>query len=124
MGSNRIIGQFPPGPIPITINNLDSGKTYYYRFKADNGTLPNGQKPEASLLCPTIRGICVFIPGWMIMDLVLVGSGTEDSVQGAKKRSQILPWFRHLYFAPDGSSWTLTKAIFSFDESLHWIKLK
>ena len=30
------LGTFDQGEVPCEIKNLESGKTYYYRFKADN----------------------------------------------------------------------------------------
>ena len=64
-----------------------------------------------------IRELYGFILEWMIADLQADGTGTREMVRVNKNHGTTLS--QTLYFAPDGTSWTLTKSTFSFDEDLH-----
>ena len=116
-GSNRIIGQFPQGPIPITLDYLDSGQTYYYRLKAENGVFTEWSDSGSFTTLPYDQGTLRIHTG---LDENGLGAGWfwDKGLGTGEEKISDPTLVKTLYFAPDGSSWTLTKAIFSFDESL------
>ena len=111
------LGTLGQGDIPASLSTLDSGKTYYYRFKGGNPTESWSDVGTFTTL-PYDQGILRIHTG---MDDGGFGAGWFwDNGNGNGEQKIFEPILtQSLYFAPDGSSWTLTKAIFDFNESLN-----
>ncbi|MEL0005602.1 MAG: Ig domain-containing protein, partial [Opitutales bacterium] len=111
------LGSYFQGYFPVTLSNLDSGETYYYRFKAshsseswsDSGSFTTRPYDQGILRIHTGLDDSGFASGWY-----------WDQGNGEGEQKILEPTLTQtLYFAPDGTSWTLTKATFSFEEDLH-----
>ena len=113
---NTNLGLFNTGLISFTLENLHSGKEYFYKIKADNGETgwsETGEFTTASF----DQGILRFHTGddesgtgagvfWDRQD----GDGEQKIADAALSST--------FFLAPDGSSWTVTKSKFSFAHNL------
>ena len=112
-----VLGSYYQGYVPISLSELDSGQTYYYRLRADNssiawsdvGSFTTSAYDQGILRINTGTDESGFASGWY-----------WDRGNGDGEEKILSPTLSEtLYFAPDGTSWTLTKATFSFDHDLH-----
>ena len=110
------LGQHFQGIVPLSLNGLDSGDTYHYRIKANNGSTDWSGAGTFTTL-PYDQGTLRINTG---SDSNGLGAGWFwDKGLGEGEVNILEPTFSEtLYFAPDGSAWNLTKATFSFSESL------
>ena len=110
------LGQHFQGIIPLSLTGLDSGKTYYYRLKANNGNTGWSDAGNFATL-PYDQGILRINTG--VDDQGLGAGWFWDQGLGNGEANRLEPIIEQtLYFSPDGSAWTITKAIFHFSESL------
>ena len=114
--SFTLAGNFSQGPVQANLNGLESNQTYFYRFLASNGNQGWSDAGTFTTL-PYGQGTLRINTGWDDQGL---GAGWYwDKGLGEGESIIMEPTLdQTLYFGPDGSSWTLTKAIFSFADSL------
>ena len=106
------LGQHFQGIIPLSLTGLDSGKTYYYRLKANNGNTGWSDAGNFTTL-PYDQGILRINTG--VDDQGLGAGWFWDQGLGNGEANRLEPILEQtLYFSPDGSAWTITKAIFRF----------
>ena len=114
---NLSLPQSFQGVIPATLTNLNSGETYYYRLTADNGNHTSWSDLGSFTTLPYDLGNLTIHTG---LDSNGLGAGWfwDTDLDGTFEKILEPTFEQTLYFAPDGSAWTVTKAIFSFNESL------
>ena len=102
--NSLVLGQYFQGTIPLSLSGLDSGETYYYRFKANNGNT-EWSGVETFTTLPYDQGIIRINTG--LDDQGLDAGWFWDKGLGNGEERVIEPTLSQtLYFAPDGSSWT------------------
>ena len=115
--NHLVLGSFYQGKIPYKFEDLQSGVTYYYRFRADNTSYSSWSETGTFTTLQFDQGVLRFHTG---EDETGTGAGlywdkqdgsSEQKVANANLDAQTL-------IAPDGSSWPLTKAVFSFSQGL------
>ena len=115
--NHLVLGSFYQGKFPYKFEDLQSGVTYYYRFRADNTSYSSWSETGTFTTLQFDQGVLRFHTG---EDETGTGAGlywdkqdgsAEQKVANANLDAQTL-------IAPDGSSWPLTKAVFSFSQGL------
>ena len=116
--NSKSLGSMNQGLVPVNLTNLSSGETYYYRFEANNTDFAAWSGVGSFSTLSYDQGILYFHTGineegdesGLFWDKN--GSGSKVRVKDANITSQN-------YIAPDGSSWSLSKATFSFDSDFY-----
>ncbi|MBT7649351.1 MAG: DUF2341 domain-containing protein, partial [Opitutae bacterium] len=116
--NSKFVGSMNQGLLPVKLTNLSSGETYFYRFEANNTDFAAWSEVGSFSTLSYDQGILYFHTGineegdesGLFWDKN--GSGSKVRVKDANITSQN-------YIAPDGSSWSLSKATFSFDSDFY-----
>jgi len=97
------------------LSGLDSGKTYFYRFEANNSAFSSWSEVGSFTTLSYDQGTLRINTG---LDELGTGAGIFwDRGQGEQKMGSPTLSTSN-YLAPDGSSWQLTKSVFDFPNGL------
>ena len=111
------LGSHYQSTIPIELTDLESGASYVYRLRGNN--------PQEAWSAPGSFTTLPYDQGTLRISTGLNDSGLGagwfwDKGLGAGEELILAPQIiQSLHFAPDGSSWTISKAKFAFEESIH-----
>ena len=110
-----LLGLRDQGAVEVLLGNLDSGKTYYYRFYAD--TLSSWSDVGSFSTQRFDQGILRIHTG---DDEYGIGAGIFWDRNDGAGESKVFDAniSSYSYLAPNGSSWKVSKAIFQISESL------
>ena len=115
--SLSLVGSFSQGALLAQLTELESNQTYFYRFLASNGNEEGWSDAGSFTTLPYGQGTLRINTGWDDQGL---GAGWfwDKGLGGGEIKILEPTYAQTLYFGPDGSTWTLTKAVFSFQDSL------
>ncbi|MDG0963632.1 MAG: putative Ig domain-containing protein, partial [Opitutales bacterium] len=115
--SSDSLGSFNEGPIPVSLSNLDSGETYYYRFETNNTEYSSWSGVGTFTTLAYDQGTLRFHTG-INEDGDLAGLYWDKNGSGEIKIKDANITTQN-YIAPDGSSWMMSKALFHFSNDFY-----
>jgi hypothetical protein len=113
---SKIIGMVDQGTFDLHLDGLDSGRTYYYRFHADN-SLTDWSEVDTFTTLRFDQGVVRINTG---DDELGTNAGFFWDRKNGEGETKVYDanFSIKSYLAPNGSSWKISKSIFQINENL------